>query len=149
MKAEEFLSPAGKRAVTDAIKEAELGTSGEIRIHIDDICKTDPMQKAKSVFRLLEMDKTAMHNGVLIYVACKSRVFAIVGDSGINEAVPEGFWNDVTEMMGREFSSGRFAEGLEEAVRMAGEKLKEYFPYQEGDINELPDEISFGKKQPE
>ena len=36
------------------------------------------------------------------------------------------------------------AEGLAEAVRMTGEKLKVHFPYKEGDVNELPDEISFG-----
>ena len=34
---------------------------------------------------------------------------------------------------------------LTAGITMAGEKLKEHFPYQSDDVNELSDEISFGK----
>jgi uncharacterized membrane protein len=38
-----------------------------------------------------------------------------------------------------------YETGLREAVLKIGEKLREYFPYQdEDDINELPDDISYG-----
>ena len=40
---------------------------------------------------------------------------------------------------------GEFAEGLAAAVKAAGEKLKVFFPISSDDINEQPDEISFGK----
>lgn len=145
MKAREFLSEKEKADVVAAIKAAELGTSGEIRIHLDEKCSGDPMKRAVEVFRYLKMDRTELHNGVLIYVACQSKVFAIVGDSGINNAVPKDFWHDVSQVMHDKFSEGHFAEGLAAAARMAGEKLKEYFPYSKDDVNELPDEISFGK----
>lgn len=144
MKATEFLTAAEKETVTTAIRDAELGTSGEIRIHLDEVCKGNPMKRAESVFRYLGMDRTVLHNGVLIYVACQTKVFAVIGDSGINNAVPHDFWNDVIAMMKHRFSAGQYAEGLAEAVRMTGEKLKVHFPYKEGDVNELPDEISFG-----
>jgi len=140
MKAKDLLSPEEQSHVTAAIRQAELGTSGEIRIHIDD-------RKAEAVFRYLKMDRTGLRNGVLIYVACQSKVFAIIGDKGINDAVPAGFWDDVIAVMKAKFSSGHFAEGLSGAVLMAGEKLKEHFPYCDGDVNELPDEISFGEEK--
>lgn len=148
MKAKDFLTGAEIKSVTQAIVNAEKGTSGEIRIHLDETCPISPMERAEEVFRFLNMDKTQLHNGVLIYVACRSKVFAIIGDKGINDVVPENFWQDVTEVMKHEFSSGRYASGLSEAVRMTGEKLKEFFPYRTDDVNELPDDISFGKQNP-
>lgn len=147
MKAKDFLSRQQQERLVSAIKEAEKNTSGEIRIHIDDTCSGDPIERAGQVFRFLHMDRTALRNGVLIYVACGSKVFAIIGDKGINEAVPEGFWNEVKEKMAGHFRKGEFAEGLEEAVLAVGSKLKSYFPYREDDINEQPDDISFGNQR--
>lgn len=146
MRPELFLTAQQQETVVNAVRLAEKDTSGEIRIHIDGKCKGDPIERAKVVFNRLGMNKTELQNGVLIYLSCESKVFAIIGDKGINELVPENFWADVIETMGKEFRSGRFAEGLVEGVRMAGEKLKTYFPYQDDDENELPDNISFEKE---
>ena len=146
MRPEDFLTADQQKTVVDAVRIAEKGTSGEIRIHIDGECTGDPMKRAEEVFRKLRMDETKLRNGVLIYVACNSKVFAIIGDKGINEAVPAHFWEDVIGEMGPEFRKGRFTDGLSKAVLMAGEKLRLYFPYQTDDVNEQPDEISFGGK---
>lgn len=148
MKAKDFLTGEEIKSVTQAIAEAEKWTSGEIRVHLDETCTGSPMESAEEVFSFLKMDRTQLRNGVLIYVACQSKVFAIIGDKGINDTVPENFWQDVAEVMKKEFSAGRYASGLSEAVRMAGEKLKEFFPYKADDVNELPDDISFGKQNP-
>ncbi len=144
MRPDRFLTADQQMTVVNAVRFAEKGTSGEIRIHIDGRCNGDPVKRAEDVFGKLGMHRTELRNGVLIYLACNSKVFAIVGDKGINDIVPEGFWTDITEMMGNEFRNGRFAEGLEKAAVMVGEKLKEYFPYQTDDVNEQPDDISFG-----
>lgn len=146
MRPEDFLTADQQNTVVDAVRIAEKGTSGEIRIHIDGDCTGDPMKRAEEVFRKLRMDETKLRNGVLIYVACNSKVFAIIGDKGINEAVPAHFWEDVIGEMETEFRKGRFTDGLSKAVLMAGEKLRLYFPYQTDDVNEQPDEISFGDK---
>ena len=146
MKPENFLTAAQQETVVEAVRLAEKGTSGEIRIHIDGECKGNPVDRAGRVFSQLGMDWTQLRNGVLIYLACGSKVFAIIGDKGINDVVPEHFWEDVIEVMSSEFRAGRFANGLVQAVRMAGEKLREYFPYQTDDVNEQPDDISFGDK---
>lgn len=143
MKSNEVLTKEQQEAITDAIGNAEKNTSGEIRIHLDDICQGNPVKRAEEVFMRLGMNRTAQRNGVLIYVACESKVFAIIGDKGINDLVPDGFWNDISAGMANAFRKGDFAEGLETAVRKVGEKLKAFFPYTSDDVNEQPDEISF------
>jgi uncharacterized membrane protein len=131
------------RRVVEAIKQAELNTSGEIKVHIENYCKDDVEQRSLVVFSHLKISKTKLHNGVLIYLAVKDRKFAILGDEGINKVVEDGFWNDVKDLMQAHFREGRFAEGLEQGIQRCGEKLKAYFPYQSDDINEIPDEISY------
>lgn len=145
MKPDKFLTAEQQDTVVAAVRLAEKGTSGEIRVHIDGECATDPIVRAKEVFEKLGMQKTKLRNGVLLYMACNTRVFAIIGDKGINDIVPEGFWDDVADVMAAEFRQGLYTEGLTRAVELVGEKLKAFFPYQEDDVNEQPDEISFGK----
>lgn len=145
MKVKEFIGRDGKLQIEQAIKEAELDTSGEIRVHIESKCTSNPLQRAVYIFNYLKMYNTQARNGVLIYVAVESRKFAIIGDAGINKAVPDNFWDSIKEGMGAAFSQGKYVEGLANAIKVAGESLKQYFPYRNDDINEQPDEISFGE----
>ncbi len=145
MKVKEFIGREGKLQIEQAIKEAELNTSGEIRVHIESKCAGDPLQRAVYIFNYLKMFNTQARNGVLIYIAVESRKFAIIGDAGINKVVPDNFWNSIKEEMGAAFSQGKYVDGLVQAVKEAGTSLKCYFPYQSDDINEQPDEISFGE----
>ena len=149
MKAKDFLTREECRRIEAAIGAAERCTSGEIRIHIERKCASDPRERALRSFHFLGMTGTAARNAVLIYVACESRKFAVLGDKGINEAVPPGFWKNVCAVLGEAFAAGRQAEGLERAVTLVGEKLKAFFPYQADDVNELPDEISFEENEDE
>lgn len=141
----QFFTPEEKTSIGDAIREAELNTSGEIRVHVEGTCKIDVLDRAAHVFYQLKMDKTKLRNGVLFYLATNSRKFAIIGDQGINAVVPENFWQDIKEMMAVHFQKGEFAIGLAKGIKEAGEHLKKHFPYQSDDVNELSDEISFGK----
>ena len=131
------------RRIVEAIKQAELNTSGEIKVHIENRCKGSVEQRSLVVFNKLKLNETKLRNGVLIYLAVRDHKFAILGDEGINQVVEEGFWNDVKDLMQSLFREGRFAEGLEQGIMRCGEKLKTYFPYQSDDINEIPDEISY------
>jgi len=134
-----------KELITAAIKEAEMNTSGEVRVHIENSCAEDVMDRAAYWFAELKMHKTEQRNGVLFYLAVKDHKFAILGDMGINAVVPENFWNETKEAMLPKFAEGDFAAGLSKGILMAGEKLKQFFSYQKNDVNELSDEISFGK----
>lgn len=145
MGASDFISKADQALIIKAIESAEFNTSGEIRIHIESSCKSDPVERAIFIFNKIKMFQTKERNGVLIYIAFKSRKFAIIGDTGINAKVPEDFWDDVKEKLLNYFALGDIVSGLTLAIYMAGEKLKEYFPYQNDDINEQSNEISFGE----
>jgi len=144
MESKHFFSKEEQKSIVNAIVEAELNTSGEIRVHIEPTCK-DPLIRAALVFKRLKMHKTALRNGVLIYIATKSRKIAIIGDKGINEKVPEDYWDDIIAELQIAFKNGNAAEGVCKAISSVGNNLKEFFPYQQGDINEQSDEISFGK----
>lgn len=134
-----------KKAIVAAIQEAERNTSGEIRVHLENHCKRNVLDRASEVFATLEMHKTKLRNGVLFYLAMKDHQFAILGDSGINRKVPDHFWEDIRDFMVSRFKEGKYAEGLSEGIRMAGQQLQSHFPYQSSDRNELTDDISFNK----
>ena len=134
-----------EKRITDAIKKTELTTSGEVRVHVDKYCKSDPVFKAQNIFHHLKMDETKQRNGVLIYVAINEHKFAIIGDSGINEKVAEDFWESTKEQMLNYFKQGDLVGGICEGVNAAGLKLKSYFPYDPSeDENELSDDITYG-----
>jgi len=131
------------RRVVEAIRQAELNTSGEIKVHIENFCKGDVEERSLVVFNRLKLNETKLRNGVLIYLAVRDHKFAILGDEGINKVVEDGFWNDVKDLMLSHFKENRFADGLEQGIQRCGEKLKTYFPFQSDDKNEIPDEISY------
>ena len=143
-KVEDFLTKEEEQAIVEAIRMAEKETSGEIRVHIEKTTSIDAFDRALEVFHLLEMNKTALKNGVLIYVAVKDRTFVICGDQGINEAVTKDFWETTKEIMVGHFKNGDFKQGLIDGITKAGNELKKYFPYKEDDTNELSNEISKG-----
>jgi len=129
--------------IRKAIESAEKNTSGEIRISAEKHCLLDPLDAAANYFKKIGMDKTALHNGVLIYIATEDRKFAIIGDVGINQVVPDDFWDTTKEAMLAHFKTGDLIKGLTIGITMAGEKLKQFFPLLDGDKNELPDDISY------
>ncbi|MDD3892719.1 MAG: TPM domain-containing protein, partial [Bacteroidales bacterium] len=118
-----------KTFVVNAIKQAELNTSGEIRVHIESKSKESVLDRAADVFAMLKMHLTEQRNGVLFYLATGDKQFAILGDAGINEKVPNDFWETIKDMMQQHFKNVEFALGLAKGIEMAGEKLKEFFPY--------------------
>jgi uncharacterized membrane protein len=144
MNAKNFFTQDQKLAITKAITQSELQTSGEIRLHIDSNCEVNVLDSATVIFRKLKMHKTELRNGVLFYLAVTDKKFAILGDKGINEKVPENFWDNIKELMLDYFKKQQFTEGLCKGIEMAGEKLKTHFPLQSNDTNEITNEISIG-----
>ncbi len=145
MKPSQYFSKEDKDRICAAIKLAEKNTSGEIRVHLENHCPEEVMDRAAYWFAELKMHKTALRNGVVFYLALVDKKLAILGDGGINNKVPVGFWDEVKAAMVTLLKENDFTGAIEKGVLMAGEKLKEHFPYQKNDENELNDEISFGK----
>lgn len=143
MPARKFLSKEEEQHIIEAIAEAENNTSGEIRVHIEHHCNRDPLERAARIFHELGMDETELRNGVLIYIASEDHKAAVYAGEGIHKKVEEHFWNDVLNIIINHFKKEEFEEGIADAVVKVGEKLKELFPIQRNDINELSDEISY------
>ena len=145
MQPSKFFTEEQKKVIGRAIAEAEKNTSGEIRVHVEKDCPIDVLDRAAYIFEKLAMHKTELRNGVLFYISIDDHKFAILGDAGINAVTPENFWENIKEEVLSLFKAGRYTEGLSKGIVMAGEQLKKHFPYQKDDVNELPDDISFGK----
>lgn len=143
MKAKTFFTAKQQASIVSAIAEAEKNTSGEIRVHLENKCSADVLDRAAQVFAKLHMHKTKERNGVLFYLATEDHKFAILGDAGVNAKTGPDFWDTIKAGMAEDFSKGNFTEGLVNGIIKAGEQLKVHFPYQSDDVNELPNEISF------
>jgi uncharacterized membrane protein len=143
-KVTDFLSKEAEQEIVEAIRMAEKNTSGEIRVHLEKTTSIDAYDRAKEVFHELKMDETELQNGVLIYLAVEDHHFAICGDKGINDVVQDDFWNCTRDIMVTHFKNGNFKQGLIDGITRAGEQLQHYFPYLEGNTNELTNDISKG-----
>ena len=143
-KVEDFLSVEEEQEIISAIRIAEKNTSGEIRVHIEASSKIDPYKRALEVFFLLKMNNTKEENAVLIYVAVNDKKFVVYGDKGIDAVVPADFWNTTKDAMQHHFKDGNFKQGIVDGILKAGQELKEHFPWQIDDENELSNEISKG-----
>ena len=143
MSSEPLLTEEQEQSVVEAISRAEKVTSGEIRVHIEENCRKDPLERARKVFHKLKMDRTEQRNGVLIYVATDDRKLAVFGGKGIYDQVGHEFWDDVIEQLSTRFVNGQYEKGLVEAVETVAQKLEDLYPYQRGDVNELTNQISY------
>jgi uncharacterized membrane protein len=139
----DFLKSLEMDRIVAAIDTAERQTSGEIRVHVQPTTRgADIRTIAERTFERLGMTKTELRNGVLLFVACEEQRFVILGDKGINEKVPAGFWDDIAARLTVRFKAGEFTDGIVDAIHSAGDELKAFFPRQSGDVNELTNEIS-------
>lgn len=129
--------------LTHAINLAENRTSGEIRLCVEKKCAGDVIEQATKRFNQLDMHKTALKNGILIFLALDDHKFAIIGDAGIDQKVPENFWQETKDLMIDYFKKNLYVDGLVAGIDRAGKQLKTFFPRSDDDINELPDDIAY------
>jgi uncharacterized membrane protein len=139
-----FFTKAEEKHILSAIKEAELASSGEVRVFVESHCKGDIEKRTIEVFKKLKMNMTRERNGVLIYVAMKDRRFAIYGDEGIHQKMGFQFWKLEAATLKDHFVENKIVEGLRTTIISIGQVLKTHFPYLDDDKNELPDNIVYG-----
>lgn len=146
-KKQHFFTAEEEQRVVEAIRKAELMTSGEVRVFVESRCRfVNPLDRAAEVFYGLKMDKTDDRNGVLVYVAMKDKQLAVFGDEGIHQKVGGEYWNEKVRMMMRHFRENNYSEGMVRTINDIGEALNKYFPFDhDTDKNELPDDIVFGR----
>jgi uncharacterized membrane protein len=142
MKQKDFLAQLDQQRIVEAIAAAEKRTSGEIRVHVQPKAHGDIREVAERTFERLGMTRTALRNGVLLFIAAEEQRFVILGDRGIDEKAPAGFWDDIAAKLTIRFKAGEFTDGIVEAIHSAGEELRHDFPRAEGDIDELSNAIN-------
>jgi len=142
--ASSVFSESDLASIKDAVGEAELNTSAEIRVYLDKHVKGDPLDHAAYLFEKLGMSATALRNGVMIYIAYSDRKFCIIGDIGIHQYVGNEFWKTISDKMVESFKAGLMREGVTNAVKEVGAVLAKHFPRMNNDINELSDEVQTG-----
>lgn len=146
-KEKEYFSQDEKDRILQAIRQAEMRTSGEVRLFIESRCKyVNALDRAKELFFELQMDKTADRNASLIYLAMKDRQAAVFGDEGIHQKVSQKYWEEEINKMLLNFKEQHIVDGICQCIEDIGDALHQHFPYdRETDKNELPDDIVFGK----
>ncbi len=142
-----FFSKEENDMIVRSIKDAEMQTSGEVRVFVESRCKyVEPLDRAAELFKKLKMGETQYKNAVLFYLAIKDKQLAIFADTGIHTAAGDQYWVDVVKQILSLFNKENYALGIKECISKIGDALKYHFPYdQKTDKNELPDEIIFGK----
>ena len=142
MHQKDFIAALDQQRIEEAIGTAEAMTSGEIRVHVQPRAHGEIRHVAEKTFERLGMTKTELRNGVLLFIACEEQRFVILGDSGINEKVPAGFWDDIAARLTIRFKSGEYTDGIVDAIHSAGEELRHYFPRAHDDVDELSNSIN-------
>ena len=144
MRQDAFLAAIDETAIVAAIQQAEARSRGEIRVHVAEGLVSDPRRAAEADFERLGMTATAERNGVLVLIAPESQSFAVIGDRGIHERCPEGFWDELASELSTECAAGRCTSGIVRVVTRVADELERHFPRRPGDadVNELPDGVS-------
>jgi len=142
MNHKDFIAAVDQDRIVKAICKAEEVCSGEIRVHIQPKAHGEIRTVAERTFERLGMTRTDLRNGVLLFIASEEQRFVILGDRGIDEKVPAGFWDEIAAKLTIRFRNGEFTDGIVEAIHSAGEELRHYFPRAHADVNELTNEIN-------
>jgi len=138
----DFLASLDQQRIADAIASAEKLTSGEIRVHVQPKARGEIRNVGERTFERLGMTKTALRNGVLLFIACEEQRFVILGDRGIDERVPAGFWDEIAAKLTIRFKAGEYTDGIVDAIHSAGEELRHFFPCAQDDVNELTNDVN-------
>ena len=87
------------------------------------------------------LHKTEAATGVLIFVSLLERRVVVMADEGINARVEDNFWAQTDAVILKGIAGGSLRDGLVAGIDRAGDCLAEFFPWVEGDRNEIPDRI--------
>jgi uncharacterized membrane protein len=147
IKRKHYFNSIEQDQIISAIREAEKQSSGEIRLFVEGRCRyVNPVLRAEEIFLQLKKDQTKGRNAVLVYVAMKDKQLAVYGDRGIHEKVGDEFWNRQIASILQHFDKKNYVHGLTKIIEETGQALASHFPYDpQGDINELPDDIVYGR----
>jgi putative membrane protein len=98
-------------------------------------------ERAQLEFHHEGLNGTKAQTGVLIMLSMMERQAVVLADKGIASKLEGEIWKDVVRIVLHGAEGGRWRSKLEEALRLCGKILKENFPAQAGDTDELPNHV--------
>jgi putative membrane protein len=103
------------------------------------------LQRSLAAFTAEGLHHTRNHTGILILISLLEHEVEVLADSGINEKVPQGTWDEVVRIVTAELKAGRACEGFCKAIDRCGAILAEHFPRSADDKDELANRLVTGE----
>lgn len=154
--AQHVIAPDVLLRLTQRVAASERRHSGQLRICVEAALPMSYLwrlgsnvtlaqlirQRAVMLFSKMRIWDTEHNNGVLIYLQLAERAIEIVADRGVSQHVSPQEWQTMTQRMSAAFASGRFEDGLAQALEEVSELLVTHFPAAAGaqHTDELPNE---------
>jgi uncharacterized membrane protein len=121
--------------IIDAIREAEAGTEGEIRVHLSQRWfEKDPWKRAENLFAHYGLGSGLQQNTILIYINLRKRSFAILGDLAIHQRVGQTYWNNLARELTENLRSTQSEKAIALTIRSIGKILKTHVPRANSDL---------------
>ena len=144
-----FFGHDGLRDIQQRTEELESNTSAEVRVKIvgksSENIAEDFREQAVTEFYNEEMNGTRNQTGILILVILDrdrmKRKIEIFTDEGIGEKISQEELNDIAKTGTACLFKGHGTDGVFLVLQKLSEKLEQFFPRKELDINELPNEV--------
>lgn len=141
-----MLSTGASQEIGDAVKEAERGHSGQIRVVVEGtpgifhvVHRRSARDRAIEVFALERVWDTAHNNGVLLYLMVAERDAEIVADRGLNGKVSSDQWHAICVALERDVAIQGLVPAVCAAVVTIGDLVREHYPSDDS-VNELSDD---------
>jgi putative membrane protein len=87
------------------------------------------------------LHKTEAATGVLIFVSLLEHRVIVMADEGIHSKVDDDFWAETDGLILQGIRNGSLRDGLVAGIDRAGDCLAEFFPWVEGDRDEIPNRL--------
>ncbi|MBX3021279.1 MAG: hypothetical protein KF799_06325 [Bdellovibrionales bacterium] len=79
--------------------------------------------------------------GILLFLSLFEHQAVVLGDKAIAQKLKPETWNEVIGHIVRGAKTKQWVEHLEKAIQLCGQHLRQHFPPQVGDKNELPNHV--------
>lgn len=108
------------------------------------ILRRQVIAAARAAFFTRGVRHTTGRTGILLYISLTERVAELVGDRGVEDAVPRDAWDEAADRIRAAVARG--ADGAEVAgeLRALGDLLEPILERSPDDVDELPDEVDVG-----
>jgi uncharacterized membrane protein len=144
---DKYLTNYDLQRIKEEIEKVEQSTSGQIKLSIREKRKFyeklyKPHELAVRDFEKLGIALTKHQTGVLIFLIFEERFYDILADEGIHSKIPDAMWADIESRIIQEFRNEGYLNGILHIIDRIGSVLKEEFPRESDDTNEIPDDVS-------